>query len=53
LAALYWERALAEWAKTVPAEVDSTEVAKVQKKLDSAKVRLAKQNERKAEAVKP
>ena len=28
-------------------------VAKVQKKLDTAKVKLAKQNERKAEAVKP
>jgi tetratricopeptide (TPR) repeat protein len=54
LATAYWERALAEWAKTVSAEVDSSEVAKVQKKLDSAKVRLAKQqNERKAEAVKP
>jgi tetratricopeptide (TPR) repeat protein len=53
LAAAYWERALVEWAKTVPAEVDSTEVAKVQRKLDTAKVRLAKQNERKAEAVKP
>jgi tetratricopeptide (TPR) repeat protein len=53
LAAAYWERALAEWAKTVPADVDTTEVAKVQKKLDTARVRLAKQNERKAEAVKP
>jgi len=53
LAAAYWERALAEWSKTVPAEVDTTEVAKVQRKLDTARVRLAKQNERKAEAVKP
>jgi tetratricopeptide (TPR) repeat protein len=53
LAAVYWERALAEWAKSVSAEVDTTEVAKVQKKLDTAKVKLAKQNERKAEAVKP
>ncbi|MBZ5510545.1 MAG: tetratricopeptide repeat protein [Acidobacteriia bacterium] len=53
LAAAYWERALAEWAKSVSAEVDTTEVAKVQKKLDTAKVKLAKQNERKAEAVKP
>ena len=53
LAAAFWERALAEWARSVPAEVDTTEVAKVQKKLDTAKVRLAKQNERKAEAVKP
>jgi len=53
LAAAHWERALAEWAKSVSAEVDTTEVAKVQKKLDTAKVKLAKQNERKAEAVKP
>jgi tetratricopeptide (TPR) repeat protein len=53
LATAYWERALAEWAKSVSAEVDTTEVAKVQKKLDTAKVKLAKQNERKAEAVKP
>lgn len=53
LAAAHWERALAEWAKSVSAEVDTNEVAKVQKKLDTAKVKLAKQNERKAEAVKP
>jgi len=53
LATAYWERALTEWAKSVSAEVDTTEVAKVQKKLDTAKVKLAKQNERKAEAVKP
>jgi tetratricopeptide (TPR) repeat protein len=53
LATGYWERALAEWAKSVSAEVDTTEVARVQKKLDTAKVKLAKQNERKAEAVKP
>ena len=53
LATGYWERALSEWAKSVPGDVDSIEVAKVQKKLDTAKVKLAKQNERKAEAVKP
>ncbi len=53
LATAYWERALAEWAKNVPTEVDTTEVANVQKKLDTARVKLAKQNERKAEAVKP
>ena len=53
LATAYWERALSEWAKSVPTQVDTTELAKVQKKLDTAKVKLAKQNERKAEAVKP
>jgi len=53
LATAYWERALQEWAKTVPAEVDTSDVAKVQKKLESAKIRLARQNEGKAEAIKP
>lgn len=53
LATAYWERALAEWAKSVPSEVDNSQVSKVQNKLETAKVRLAKQNERKAEAVKP
>jgi tetratricopeptide (TPR) repeat protein len=43
LAAAHWERALQEWNKTVSAEVDSSEVAKVQKKLESAKMKLAKE----------
>jgi tetratricopeptide (TPR) repeat protein len=43
LAAAHWERALAEWNRTIGPEVDSTEVAKVQKKLESAKVKLAKE----------
>lgn len=43
LAAMHWERALAEWNRTVPAEVDSSDVASVQKKLESARVRLAKE----------
>ena len=44
LAATHWERALEEWHKTVPAEVDNDDVAKVQKELESAKVKLAQQN---------
>lgn len=44
LAATHWERALEEWNKTIPAEVDSDDVAKVQKELESAKVKLAQQN---------
>jgi len=44
LATAHWQRALDEWSKTVPAEVDADEVAKVQKDLESAKVKLAKQN---------
>lgn len=43
LAAAHWERALDEWNKTVAAEVDSNDVAKVQKKLEAARVRLAQQ----------
>ena len=42
LAAAHWERALNEWNKTVSAEVDQTDVAKVQKKQESAKMKLAK-----------
>jgi len=42
LAAAHWERAVEEWNKTVPAEQDSEEFAKVQQKLDAAKVKLAK-----------
>jgi tetratricopeptide (TPR) repeat protein len=43
LAASHWERAVAEWNKTVSAEVDQDALAKVQRKLESAKVRLAKE----------
>lgn len=43
-AAAHWERALQEWAKTVPAEVDQDSVAKTQKKLDEAKVKLARES---------
>jgi len=44
LAAAHWERAINEWNKTVSAEVDQDEVAKVTKKLESAKVKLAKED---------
>jgi tetratricopeptide (TPR) repeat protein len=43
LATTHWQRALEEWKKTVPAEVETDEVAKVQRDLESAKVKLAKQ----------
>jgi len=43
LAAANFERALEEWNKTIPAEVDSDEVAKLQRDLESVRVRLAKQ----------
>jgi len=42
-AVAHWERALDEWKRTVPAEVEPSDVAKVQKKLESARVKLAKQ----------
>jgi tetratricopeptide (TPR) repeat protein len=44
LAAAHWEMAVQEWNKTVPAEVDSDDLAKVSKKLDAAKVKLAKES---------
>lgn len=43
-AVVHWERAMDEWKKAVPADVDHADVAKVQKKLDDAKVKLARQN---------
>jgi len=44
LAAANWERALTEWNRTISAEVDPADVAKVQKKLDSAKIKLARED---------
>ena len=43
LAAAHWERAVEEWNKTVPAEVETDLLLATQKKLDAAKVRLAKE----------
>ena len=44
LAAAHWERAVDEWNKTISAEVDGTQMAQTQKKLESAKVKLAKED---------
>src|ERR1700690_1633002 len=44
LAAAHWERALDEWSKTVAAEVDNDNVAQVTQKLESAKMKLAKED---------
>ena len=44
LAAAHWERAVEEWNKTVPAEQDGDLMASTQKKLDAAKVRLARED---------
>jgi tetratricopeptide (TPR) repeat protein len=46
-AVAHWERAVVEWNRTIPAEIDSADLAKVQKKLESAKIRLAQQKESK------
>jgi len=43
LAAAHWERAIQEWNKTIAVEVDTDELAKVQKELESAKIKLAKE----------
>jgi tetratricopeptide (TPR) repeat protein len=43
LATAQWELSLEEFAKTAPVDVEPAEVAKVQKKLDSARVKLARQ----------
>jgi tetratricopeptide (TPR) repeat protein len=43
LAAAHWDRAVQEWNKTVPAEQDGEAFAKVQQKLDAARVKLAKE----------
>jgi tetratricopeptide (TPR) repeat protein len=38
-----WERAISEWNRTVPADVDPADVSRVQKKLESTRVKVAKQ----------
>ena len=44
LAVAQWERSLAASQKALPADVDTADVAKVQKKLESAKGKLAKES---------
>src|SRR5580698_8818341 len=44
LAAAHWERAVEEWNKTIGPELDNDLFAATQKKLDAAKVRLAKED---------
>jgi tetratricopeptide (TPR) repeat protein len=44
LAAAHWERAINEWNKTVAAEVDTDNLAQVTQKLESAKMKIAKED---------
>jgi tetratricopeptide (TPR) repeat protein len=44
LAAAQWEQSLNQYARTISADADPSDVSKVQKKLDSARVRLAKES---------
>ena len=39
-----WERSVSEYAHSLPADADPTDVQKVQRKLDSARVKLARVN---------
>jgi len=51
LAVAQWERSLNEAARSLPADVDPADTARVQKKLEGAKVKLAKEGP--AAAAKP
>ena len=44
LAVAQWDQSLAQYARTVPADVDESDVSKLQKKLESAKVKLARES---------
>lgn len=46
LAAAHWEHALDEWNKSLPGDVDQQDVARVTKKLESTKVKLAQQTQK-------
>ena len=46
-ALIQWQKALAEWSRALPSEADPKEVAKIQKKLEGAKVRLARETGKK------
>jgi tetratricopeptide (TPR) repeat protein len=54
LAASQWEESLNEYSRTIAADIDPGDVGKVQKRLDSARVRLAKEGAPvSSSAVKP
>jgi tetratricopeptide (TPR) repeat protein len=47
LAAAHWQRAVEEWNRTIPPEIDGDLFAATQKKLDAAKVAIAKEESQK------
>ncbi|HEY3767638.1 MAG TPA: tetratricopeptide repeat protein [Candidatus Angelobacter sp.] len=47
LAAAHWEHALNEWNKSMPGDVDQSDVVRVTRKLESTKVKLAQQTQEK------
>ncbi len=38
-----WERSLSEWQSNAPSDIDQSEIAKLQKKVEGAKIRLARE----------
>jgi len=44
MAVAQWERSMSEYASSLPADADPADVAKVQRKLENARVKLAKVN---------
>jgi tetratricopeptide (TPR) repeat protein len=44
LAVAQWDQSLAQYARTIPADIDEDDMGKVQKKLESAKVKLARES---------
>ncbi len=53
LAAAQWEISIAEFAKSASADVEPAEVAKVQKKLEGARVKLARQESHLSDTKQP
>jgi tetratricopeptide (TPR) repeat protein len=53
LAAAQWELSLTEYSKSTSADIEPADVAKVQHKLESARVRLARQDTVTEEPIKP
>jgi tetratricopeptide (TPR) repeat protein len=53
LAAAQWEISLSEFSKSSAADIEPAEVSKVQKKLEGARVKLAKQEDHEGDAKQP